>query len=81
MFGKILDDDVKKINADKSSESEVLVLLAFGTEPTFGWNLELGTEKVELSTIIVAKILENGVKKCCFQQHDYVASDVNFWAT
>ena len=48
----------------KPSQSEASVLYAFGAETTFGWNLKLGRLKLDWSTCIVAKFLENELKKC-----------------
>ena len=48
----------------KPSQIEDSVLYAFGTETTFGRIQKLGRMKMEGSTSIVAKILDNDVKKC-----------------
>ena len=47
----------------KPSQSVVSVLHAFGTEVTFGRNQKLGIMILEGSTSIIAKILDNDVKK------------------
>ena len=47
----------------KPSQSEDSVLHAFGTETTFGRIHKVGKTKMEGSTVIVAKILHNDVKK------------------
>ena len=48
----------------KPSQSVVSVLYAFGTETTFGRIQKLERTRLEWSTFIVAKILDNDVRKC-----------------
>ena len=48
----------------KPSQSVLRVLCAFGTETTFRRNWKLGSMKMEWSTFIVARILDNDLKKC-----------------
>ena len=51
----------------KPSQSEVSMLYGFGVESTCGRcgrNQKLGTINLEVSTSIVAKILDNDLKKC-----------------
>ena len=48
----------------KPSQSEVPVLYAFGTETTFCLKLKFGRLKLDWSTFIVAKFLDNELKKC-----------------
>ena len=58
----------------KPSQSVLRVLCAFGTETTFRWNLKLGRIKMHSSTFVLAKILNNNLKrywqsrpKLCFE--------------
>ena len=48
----------------KPSQSVLRVLCAFGTETTFRRNLKFRSMQMDWSTLIVAKILKNDLKKC-----------------
>ena len=58
-FGEPLEEMLTK-----PSQSEVSVLYALGTETSFGSVQQFGRMIMEGSTFIVAKILDNDVKKC-----------------
>ena len=59
IFGQRIDEMLTN-----PSQSETSVVYAFGTESTFGGTLKVERVKLDWSTFIVAKILDNELTKC-----------------